>query len=50
MDSGIDGLRTFLSTSLPIAFTMQEIYFCRMKEFITKVFNTQEFLWFYQYI
>ncbi len=44
MDSGIDGLRKFLRTSFPIAFTMQENYFCRMKEFITKVFDTQEIL------
>jgi hypothetical protein len=44
MDSGIDGLRKFLSTSFPIAFTMQENYFCRMKEFTTKVFDTQEIL------
>jgi hypothetical protein len=39
MDSGIDGLRKFLSTSFPIAFTMQENYFCRMKAFITNVFD-----------
>jgi len=44
MDSGIDGLRKFLRTSFPIAFTMQENYFCRMKEFIIKVFDTKEIL------